>query len=202
MGHKCSSALSAKMADMRSFSLPFDWCEHLFPKKVIDIFSNNFEDFIPDTFANLVREGNSNVFYYKNKYDVHICHIDVAKADEIIAGYKRRVLRAIDILNSDKNVCFLYINEGYLWNKDFRDETFNKQTFSELVELDTFIQIKYPNLKYTIIFIDFVKHDVPTPSNILQIVIKSKQLYDVHIDGAVDYLRLYCSKILQAIVHK
>lgn len=203
IGHKCSSALSSRIANMRECSLPFDWCEHVFPKKVIDILKNKFEDFIPDTFNNLVREGNTNAFYYKNKYDVHICHIDKTKSEEVIAGYKRRVLRAIDILdNSTRNICFLYINEGYFWNKDFRNEDFNKNTFNELVELDTYIKTIYPNLNYKILFIDFVKHDVPDSSNIVNVVINSTELHDVHVDSAVDNFRFYCSKILQVLFEK
>jgi hypothetical protein len=184
---------------MRNFSLPFDWCEHVFPKKVINIFENNFENFIPDTFDILVRE-NSGGYYYKNKYDINICHIDIKKTEDIIAAYKRRVLRAIDILNGDKNVCFLYVNEGYLWNKDFRVEEVNKETFEELIELDNYIKIKYPNLNYKIIFIDFVKHEVPPESNIVSMVVKAPKLYDEHIDSVVNDFRLHCSKLLNAII--
>ena len=200
IGHKCSSAIAARTAGLRSFALPFDWCEHVFPQKVINVLENNFEDFIPDTFDNLlVPEEKENICYYKNKYDIHICHIDSTKTEEIIAAYKRRILRAIDVLNGTQNVCFLYANEGYLWNKDFRYEDFNKQTFAELVAFDTYIKTKYPQLKYKIVFIDFVKHDVPAQSNIVNMVVHSTEVYDVHIDGVVNDFRIHCAKLLNAI---
>jgi hypothetical protein len=200
IGHKCSSALSANIAGIRHFSLPLDWCEHLFPKKLIRVFENNFEDFLPDKLEELVRENTSNVFYYKNKYDIHICHIDINKQDEIIRAYKRRVLRAIELLSGTGNICFLYINEAYLWDRDFRSEEFNKKTFDELVELDTYIKTKYPTINYKILFIDFVKHKVPIESNIVMITVKSRALYDVHLDDPVNEFRNYCAKIIKMII--
>ena len=194
IGHKCSSAMALNVVGMRHFSLPFDWCEHLFPKKVIEIFEDNFEKFIPDD--DLVCVNTDWGYYHKNKYDVHISHIDIGKIAETIASYKRRILRAIDLLNGTKTLLFLYINEGYLWNKDFRDEDFNKKTFEELVELDTYIKTRYPELKYKILFIDFVKHDVPPTSNIVNMIVKSTHLYDVHIDNIVSEFRIHCSKLL------
>jgi hypothetical protein len=200
IGHKCSSAMALKNAGMRHLSLPFDWCEHLFPKKVIEIFEDNFEKFIPDAEDDLVCVNTAYGYYHKNEYDVHVCHIDIDIIAETIASYKRRILRAIDLLNGTKTLLFLYVNEGYLWNKEFRNEDFNKNTFEELVELDTYIKKRYPQLKYKILFIDFVKHDVPETSNIVNMVIQSTDLYDVHIDSVVADFRIHCSKLLQATI--
>jgi hypothetical protein len=199
VGHKCSSALAAISAGVRLFSLPFDWCGTLFPKKVISVFSNDFVDFVPDTFDNLLKH---DLFgdYYINKYDIRISHIDKNKGDDTILTYKRRIDRAMEILNGTQPVCFLYINEGYLWDKKFRKDGFNKQIFEELLELDRFIASKYPQLKYKILFIDFVKHTVPAESNIIPIVVHSTKLTNVHIFEDVTAFREYCGKMLKDII--
>jgi hypothetical protein len=45
-GHRCSSALACKFANIRKFSLPFDWNIPLFPNKIVKVLENNFNDFI------------------------------------------------------------------------------------------------------------------------------------------------------------
>ena len=65
-GHRCSSALSCKYANIRSFSLPFDWAIPLFPSKIKKVLENNFNDFIPDVHNNI----------FKNKYDFSLAHFN------------------------------------------------------------------------------------------------------------------------------
>jgi hypothetical protein len=54
-GHRCSSALVCKYANLRKFSLPFDWTIPTFPGKIQRILENDFQDFIPDVRNHVVR---------------------------------------------------------------------------------------------------------------------------------------------------
>ena len=42
-GHRCSSALACKYANIRKFSLPFDWTIPSFPKKIQTVLENNLK---------------------------------------------------------------------------------------------------------------------------------------------------------------
>ena len=39
-GHRCTSALVAKYASLRYFSLPFDWTIPLYPNKIKNVLEN------------------------------------------------------------------------------------------------------------------------------------------------------------------
>jgi hypothetical protein len=41
-GHRCTSAIAIKLADLRKFSLPFDWTCPLFPDKIKNVLQNGF----------------------------------------------------------------------------------------------------------------------------------------------------------------
>ena len=92
-GHRCSSALACKYANMRKFSLPFDWTIPLFPSKIQKVLDNNFEDYIPD-----VKNG-----VFVNKYDFELAHFN-EDIDKGIEEYKRRIVRFNDIINQTKKI--------------------------------------------------------------------------------------------------
>jgi len=92
-GHRCTSALACKYANIRKFSLPFDWTFRLFPKKIKAVLENHFEDFIPD-----VHNG-----VFRNKYDIALAHFN-PNLDAGIEEYKRRIER----YTSKKNLFCLY----------------------------------------------------------------------------------------------
>ena len=74
--------MACKYANVRHFSLPFDWTIPLFPKKIQKVLENNFDDFIPDVY--------NGIFY--NKYDFLLDHFN----SNIINGieeYKRGIDR-------------------------------------------------------------------------------------------------------------
>jgi hypothetical protein len=47
-GHRCSSALACRYANVRKCSLPFDWTIPSLPNKIKKVLENDFVDFIPD----------------------------------------------------------------------------------------------------------------------------------------------------------
>tara|TARA_B110000285_G_C15020151_1_gene561122 strand:+ start:206 stop:886 length:681 start_codon:yes stop_codon:yes gene_type:complete len=184
-GHCCSSALACKYANIRNFSLPFDWVVPLFPDKIVKVLENNFNDFIPD-----VRNG-----IFHNKYDIKLAHFN-RNINNGIEEYKRRIDRFIDIINQPKKIYFVYINEDYLFDNNYRENEFNDKIFNEMLELEKFITNKYINIDYNILYFNFKHHNIPTNSNIINIVLHTTKLYDTHNSAPYERLRNYCGKIL------
>jgi hypothetical protein len=184
-GHRCTSALACKYANIRKFSLPFDWNFALFPNKIQKILENNFDDFIPDVY-----NGN---FY--NKYRVLLAHFN-RNINDGVEEYKVRIDRFVDIINQPKKIYFVYINEDYLYNINYRKDEFNDNIFNEMLELENFIKNKYINIDYNILYFNFKHHDIPTNSNIINIILHTAKLYDKENGPHTAELRNYCGKIL------
>jgi hypothetical protein len=127
-------------ANIRKCSYPFDWNIPLFPKKIIKVLDNNFDDFIPDV--------HNGIFH--NKYDITLAHFN----DDINNGieeYKRRIDRFNIIINQRKKIYFVYINEDYLYDGNYREREFNNNIFNEMLELENFVKNKYINIDYFIV---------------------------------------------------
>jgi hypothetical protein len=178
------NALACKYANIRKFSLPFDWNIPLFPNKIQKILENNFDDFIPDVKNNI----------FNNKYGVHLAHFN-SNINDGIDEYKRRIDRFNNIINQSKKIYFVYINEDYLYDEVYRRDDFNDNIFNEMLELEKFIKDKYINIDYNILYFNFKHHNIPTNSNIINIVLHSTNLYDEECPEAYE-LRPYCGKIL------
>lgn len=186
-GHRCSSALACKYANIRKISLPFDWTIPLFPSKIQKVLENNFNDFIPDV--------HNGIFY--NKYDFSLAHFN-PNINNGIEEYKRRIDRFIDIINQSKKIYFVYINEDYLYDDSYRQDEFNNNIFNEMLELEKFIKDKYINIDYNILYFNFKHHNIPKNSNIINIVLHSTKLYELYQkkNAPFENLRNYCGKIL------
>ena len=186
-GHRCTSAIACKYANIRKFSLPFDWTFLLFPNQIQNILENNFEDFIPHVINNI----------FCNKYGVMFPHFD-ENIDKGVEECKRRIVRFNDIINQSKKIYFVYINEDYLYDNSYRQDEFNNNIFNEMLELEKFIKDKYINIDYNILYFNFKHHDIPKNSNIINIVLHSTKLYELYQKNNSPYenFRNYCGKIL------
>jgi hypothetical protein len=190
-GHRCTSALACKYASIRHFSLPFDWTIPTYPKKIKNVLENNFEDFIPDVYNNT----------FKNKYDISLVHFN-SDINSGVEEYKRRIERFNNIMaESHKKKYFVYINEDYLTWSDYRDPKKNETIFNEMLELELFLKEKYPNIDYNILYFNFIKHDIPANSNIINIVLgNNSEFYSNEIQECspvhAEQLRNYCGYIL------
>jgi hypothetical protein len=187
-GHRCSSALACKYANIRKVSLPFDWTIPLFPKKIQSVLENNFNDFIPDV--------TNGVFH--NKYGVSLMHFN-SNIHIGIEEYKRRINRFNNIIQEGKKIYFIYINEDYLYDNNYRQDEFNNTIFNEMLDLEIFIKNKYINIDYTILFFNFKHHTIPKNSNIINIVLHSTNLYNTVNSAPFENLRNYCGKILSEL---
>lgn len=184
-GHRCTSALACKYANIRNFSLPFDWCFRLYPSKILKVLENNFDNFIPDVYNGI----------FTNKYGFSLAHFN-PNINNGVEEYKRRIDRFIDIINQPKKIYFIYMNEDYLYDKDSRKDEFNHNIFNEMLELENFIKDRYINIDYNILYFNFKHHNIPTNSNIINIVLHTTNLYDTHDSAPYCDLRNYCGKIL------
>ena len=189
-GHRCTSALACKYSNMRNFSLPFDWCSPAFPKKIQNVLENNFEDFIPDAHNGILH----------NKYEISFPHFN-SNINDGIEEYKRRIERFNYIMNDPKKKYFIYINEDYLYNSDYRGDEFNDRIFNEMLELEKFIKNKYINIDYNILYFNFKHHNIPEDSNIINIVLHTDNLYDNHDSSPFEDLRHYCGDLLALLFH-
>lgn len=113
-GHRCTTALACKYANIRKMSLPFDWTNPALPKKIQTALEDNFDNFIPD-----VHNGD-----FRSKYGFDISHFN-SNINNGIEEYKKRIARFKDIMNQTKHIYFVYINEDYLYNKEYRQADFN-----------------------------------------------------------------------------
>lgn len=191
-GHRCSSALAAKYANIRKCSFPFDWTAPTFPKKIQKVLENNFEDFVPNVTDTIINGG------YTNKYDISLVHFN-SDINKGIEEYTRRIIRFNDIINQSTKIYFIFINEDYLYNPKYRSDEFNDTMFEEMLELETFIKNKYMNINYNILYFNFKQHNIPINSNIINIVLNTDTFFDTG-DGYVIFVyeqfRVYCGQIL------
>lgn len=184
-GHRCTSALACKYANIRKVSLPFDWTIPLFPKKIKKVLENNFDDFIPDVHKGI----------FGNKYDFKLAHFN-SNLNVGIEEYKRRIDRFNDIINKPKKIYFIYINEDYLYYNGYRQDKFNDSIFNDMLDLEFFLKEKYKNIDYNIIYFNFKHHNIPTNSNIINIVLNTTTLYNTVDSVQVEIFRRYCGEIL------
>jgi hypothetical protein len=187
-GHRCSSALACKYAHMRKFSLPFDWTIPLYPSKIQKVLENDFEDYIPDV--------RNNVFV--NKYDFELAHFN-EDIDAGIEEYTRRIERFRDIIQHPKKKYFVYINEDYFYDEKYRQNDFNDNIFNEMLELEKFIRNKYANIDYNILYFNFIEHNIPADSNIINIVLNSTEVYNYSKASPYEDFRNFCGKILSEL---
>ena len=188
-GYRCTSALACKYANIRKFSLPFDWTIPLYPNKIQKVLENNFDGFIPDVY---------NGFFHNNIYGFTLSHFN-SNIDTGVEEYKRRIDRFIDIINQSKKIYFIYINEDYLYDNYYRQDEINDNIFNEMLKLEKFIKDKYINIDYNILYFNFKHHNIPTNSNIINIVLNTTNLYDTPKGAPYEEFRNYCGKILSEL---
>jgi hypothetical protein len=173
---------------MRKFSLPFDWTIPLFPSKIQKVLDNNFEDYIPD-----VKNG-----VFVNKYDFELAHFN-EDIDKGIEEYKRRIERFRDIIKHPKKIYFVYINEDYFYDEEYRLNDFNDNIFNEMLELEKFIRNKYIGIDYNILYFNFKHHNIPSDSNIINVILHSTDVYNTRRASPYEDFRNFCGKILSEI---
>jgi hypothetical protein len=94
---------------------------------------------------------------------------------------------------------FIYINEDYLFDNAYRKDEFNDKIISEMLDLEIFLKDKYPCIDYNIIYFNFRAEHIPTSSKIMNIILKTDQVFDNADKSPYEKLRSYCGKILSEL---
>ena len=170
-GHRCSSALACKYANLRKFSLPFDWTRPLFPQRIQRVLENNFLNFIPEVPIPDRNNGDS----VATIYGFNITHFN-SNIKDGIDEYRRRIDRFNTIMAESNKKYFIYINEDYLYDNDYRQDELNDTLFSEMLELEFFLKDKYPSIDYNIIYFNFRAEDIPRSSKIINVILNRQSL--------------------------
>jgi len=171
IGHRCTSQIAIN--NLKSFygeTTPFSWVNNFNSKNIVDIIKNNFEDYLekecksPNYFLleNLSIKNNEYGFGHYNLKDV-----------KIVESFNRKIKRFKYYLNNTKNnILFVYINEDYIYNEDYRRDY--KLNYKNLQELDNHLRLKYPNLKYNLLNISF--EEIENYGNIINYYYKPSKL--------------------------
>ncbi len=169
--------------------MPFDWLIPLFPSKTKEILENNFSDFIPDVDKGI----------FVNKYNVALAHFN-KNITEGVNEYKRRIERFNNLINEkNKKIYFVYINEDYLYDKNYRTDEFNMKILNEMLDLEKFLKEKYSGIDFNILFFNFHKYNISCNTNIIYINLSTSRLYETPIGSPYESLRNYCGSILSKI---
>jgi hypothetical protein len=67
-----------------------------------------------------------------------------------------------------------------------------------MIELEKFIRNKYVNIDYNILYFNFIEHNIPADSNIINIVLNSTNIYN-NTNSPYEELRNFCGKILSEL---
>lgn len=180
-GSRCASALICKYSQLRKFSLPFDWTIPLFPNKIQKIIESDFEDFVPD-----VRNKK-----FANKYQICLAHFN-SDIEKGIQEYERRIVRFRNIMTEKKKkFYFVYSNEDYIYNEKYREPKFNQKIFEEMLSLEKYLQKKYKNIDYTILYFNFFNFNIPKDSKIINIMLKQSDK-----NKNANHFRYFCAEVL------
>jgi hypothetical protein len=141
LGCWCGTTISLRGNNLYEEALPFDYIRSTF-NGIIDCFENNYVNFLPKKieldiipnyhYTNKSFRGKYFGFYHHNLHD-----------RKIINDFKRRIWRLIDILNSNTEIIFIRT----IVTDDYNEEINLTDKFINVIRL------KYPNLKFIIIFI-------------------------------------------------
>ena len=116
-----------------------------------------------------------------------------------VETFNRRINRFNNLMKNQKKKNFVYINEDYLYDNNYRADEFNDKNFIEMLELEKFIKDKYLNIDFNIFYFNFKYHDIPVTSNIINIVLNTTTLYDNSENAPYEELRIFCGKILSEL---
>jgi hypothetical protein len=192
IGFRCSTAIACKYANIRKFSLPFDWGIPWYPKTIHQIIESNFENFYDFKAPN-------DRAIFNTKYGFGSGHFN-KNINELVETMKKRVDRLNNIIiEQNKKIYFIHISEDYFYDEKHREDSFNDMILKQLLELEILLKTKYIHLNFNIIYINFRQETIPENSNIINIVLHSSKLYEKSQGAPFESLRKYCGKILSEL---
>lgn len=154
LGGDCSVAYNLQKFNKRTFAYPFDWVRINSLNIISDIIENEFNDFISSVkkidesnkfplIDDNFNDNTNNTLIMENKYGVRFYH-DFSvnyNLDEIIEKYNRRIIRFINLIKSNKSICFI------------RYESKNNIIENDIIRFIGIIKKINPNIQFRIILI-------------------------------------------------
>lgn len=101
------------------------------------------------------------------------------------------------LFESKRVIYFLIVNQDYLTSETWRTGA-GHMFFEEAVEFDKKFQILFPNIRYKIIYMDFIKRTLPLNSNILLVHLQTDSLINNALTGRSPDVESYCSLLLNS----
>lgn len=135
LGFDCEIALMLNKLGKRTCSLPFDWV--ITYGGVSEIIKNNFHCYLPMAKINTTR-------YLNEKYSVLFIH-NIFPRD--CSAIQKRAERFDEMLKSTDPIIFIRKSHNSKHHEEF---SHIKNDINDIIEFDTVLKIRYPNLKYTI----------------------------------------------------
>lgn len=195
IGSRCTSAIACHYANLHKESLPFDWTIPLTPDKSLDIIEKGFKGFIPSK----ITIGERVV----NEYGIGLAHFsEHTSTDEGVEVYKQRIARFNRVIqNTSKHKYFIYVNEDYLYNKNYRGKLFNKKKFDDVLALERYFKGNFPGLSFKILYFDFVNHEhrINESSSVIPIYIETEKFWNISQISNYPAFRKYVGKILSEL---
>ncbi len=151
LGRGCQATKVLRPLNLQFWSFPFDW---IYGSNMVDrakIIKNNFDDFLCKTAFEYIKSVGKNDWFCNIKNDLKFPHdfpknISFEKAfDNFEKRYKRRINRLIKLIESSKQVCFLYIYT------DGDDRLYSDQ---DLIEVQQIIQSRFPNVVIDLLYFE------------------------------------------------
>ncbi|QKF94424.1 DUF1796 protein [Fadolivirus algeromassiliense] len=138
IGNSCSVTYQKQQLDIKNETYPFDWIRTESLDDITNCINNDFIDFI----TNLIKVNESDKFpvssddnfpdnsdcksiIMKNRYGMKFYHDfnNQTNMSDIVNKYERRIKRFINLIKSNKSICFvrdelkpIKINNGYISN--------------------------------------------------------------------------------------
>ena len=117
------------------------------------------------------------------------------KPNEVIKYYKQCSHSLKTHLSSNKNIYFLIINQEYLTSECWRTEC-SDMFFNETLELDKKFKSIFPNVRYKIIYMDFIERVLPFDSNICLINLLSDKLIHNGLTAVFQDIETFCGELM------
>lgn len=134
---------------------PFSWVNCYSCKNILDILENKFEHFLENQLPKGKVNDNTKDIYKINEYS--FAHYNMCLS-ETIKSFERKIQRFLSYINDDtSNILFVYINEDYIFNEDYRD--YDDENYEYLKKINDYLSLNYPKLKFTIFNIVFKKRE-------------------------------------------
>jgi len=172
LGHRCTSQIAINYVSNNSNCIgetsPFSWVNNFNANNIHQVIETNFTTYL----SNIEKEPYHLDINLPLKSSHGFGHYDLSDK-RVQESFERKIHRFMNTLNNDnRNILFVYINEDFLYNEDYR--LYDDRIYEDLKILHDFIENRYPKLKFKLFNIAFNEKD--NYKNITNVYYKPKKI--------------------------